>query len=561
LPITASAVLLPAFLGLGGFIYYNTHVLNEFVPGDEQMDRQAEYEKAYRQYKDLKQPRITALRADVDIFPQTRNVAVRGHYRIINPHAEPIAELHLSVPQDRSHWSLDQLDFGPAERVQHDGRLGYSIYRLATPMAPGEERDFDWELAFEPQGFGNGRGQTQVVENGTFINNFGFPGFGYQEDAQLVDRNERRKRDLGEVPRMAKIDDEGAHANHYLSNDADWIEFETTVSTSADQVALAPGYLQREWTENGRRYFHYKMDAPMLPFAAWLSARWAVKKSDWNGMPIEVYHDPRHSWNVDRMIEASKKSFDYFNANFTPYQHRQFRILEFPGYSTFAQAFANTIPYSEGIGFIADLRNQDAIDYVFYVTAHEAAHQWWAHQVIGADVQGATVLSESLAQYSALMVMEQEYGPRRCASSSSTSSTTTCATAAPSGARNCRWRWWRTSSTSTTTRARWCGTRLRDAIGEDRLNAILALPAGQGLSSARPTPTRASCWPTCARAPIRSSPADRRPVREDRVLRQPRGIGQRAQARGWQVRGHPGVARAKLEADGKGKEKDRARRR
>jgi aminopeptidase N len=47
---------------------------------------------------------------------------------------------------------------------------------------------------------------------------------------------------------------------------------------------------------------------------------------------------------------------------------------------------------------------------VFYVTAHEVAHQWWAHQVIGANVQGATVLSESLAQYSALMVMEHKYG-------------------------------------------------------------------------------------------------------------------------------------------------------
>lgn len=50
------------------------------------------------------------------------------------------------------------------------------------------------------------------------------------------------------------------------------------------------------------------------------------------------------------------------------------------------------------------------MDYAFYVTAHEIAHQWWAHQVIGANVQGATVLSESLSQYSALMVMEQEYG-------------------------------------------------------------------------------------------------------------------------------------------------------
>ena len=39
------------------------------------------------------------------------------------------------------------------------------------------------------------------------------------------------------------------------------------------------------------------------------------------------------------------------------------------------------------------------------------AHQWWAHQVIGADMQGATVLSETLAQYSALLIMEQTYGP------------------------------------------------------------------------------------------------------------------------------------------------------
>jgi aminopeptidase N len=37
-------------------------------------------------------------------------------------------------------------------------------------------------------------------------------------------------------------------------------------------------------------------------------------------------------------------------------------------------------------------------------------HQWWAHQVVGANMQGATLLSESLAQYSALMVMEKEYG-------------------------------------------------------------------------------------------------------------------------------------------------------
>jgi ABC-type cobalamin/Fe3+-siderophores transport system ATPase subunit len=74
--------------------------------------------------------------------------------------------------------------------------------------------------------------------------------------------------------------------------------------------------------------------------------------------------------------------------------------------------FPNTIPYSEAIGFIArvDPNDPDDIDYPYYVTAHEVAHQWWAHQVIGGNVQGATMLSETLAQYSALMVMKQKFG-------------------------------------------------------------------------------------------------------------------------------------------------------
>jgi ABC-2 type transport system permease protein len=40
-------------------------------------------------------------------------------------------------------------------------------------------------------------------------------------------------------------------------------------------------------------------------------------------------------------------------------------------------------------------------------------HQWWDEQVIGANMEGATLLSETLAQYSALMVMEKEYGRDR----------------------------------------------------------------------------------------------------------------------------------------------------
>jgi aminopeptidase N len=152
------------------------------------------------------------------------------------------------------------------------------------------------------------------------------------------------------------------------------------------------------------------MDAPILNLWAFQSARYAVRRDKWHDVDIAILYHPTHAYNVDRMIDAVKKSLDYYTTNFGPYQYHQLRIVEFPRYATFAQSLPNTIPFSEAIGFIARVESPTDVDYPFYVTAHEVAHQWWAHQVVGADAQGATVLSETLAQYSALMVMEHEFG-------------------------------------------------------------------------------------------------------------------------------------------------------
>jgi len=110
------------------------------------------------------------------------------------------------------------------------------------------------------------------------------------------------------------------------------------------------------------------------------------------------------------MKTGMKRSLDYFQANFSPYQFRQLRFQEFPDYAKFAQSFANTIPWSEGLFFISDYRDPSKIDMVTYVGAHEIGHQWWAHQVVGADQQGGAMLSETFSQYSALMVMKHAYG-------------------------------------------------------------------------------------------------------------------------------------------------------
>jgi ABC-2 type transport system permease protein len=404
----AAAVLV--WVGVGGFVFYNTHVLNTYTSSDDKIAQQVRYEQDYAKYKDLPQPLITAQSIEADLDPYALKLEVRGEYTLSNPHAEALTEIHLQIDPE---LELAQLDLGAAELSHNDAELGYRIYRLTQPMQPDETRPLRFTLRFEQRGFGNTSGQTQVVHNGSFFNNFTFPSFGYSQNRVLQDRNERRKQGLPEAPRMADLDDTHAHGHTYINDDGHWMDFKATFCTAPDQIGLAPGYLKREFEREGRRCFEYAMDRPILPFFAFLSARWEVTRGEFNGLPIEVYHHPAHAWNAERMIKSVQDSLDYFGTHFSPYQHRQVRILEFPGYQSFAQAFPNTIPYSESIGFIADLRDPDEIDYAYYVTAHEIAHQWWAHQVIGANVQGATVMSESLSQYSALMVMEREYGPER----------------------------------------------------------------------------------------------------------------------------------------------------
>jgi ABC-type transport system involved in multi-copper enzyme maturation permease subunit len=394
-------------LGTGGFIVYNTAVLNPWTAEDESEAIQLRYERQYKRYEWAPQPRVTGVKLLVELFPGAQEMRARGTYRLHNRTRSRIDSVHVDISSDMhiGSFAFDR----PATRVLRDSAGGYYIYRLARPLLPGDSAEFNFDVAVRTPGFTDEPRYGPVVENGTFVNNQNLPRIGYNPEGEITGEGDREHHGLPRRPRANGIGDARARNVNFISRDADWVDFEATLVTDADQTAVAPGYLQRSWKQGGRRYFHYRMDAPILNFYAFLSGRYAVRRDRWRNVAIEVYHHPPHGYNVERMVGAVKKSLEYFTAEFGPYQHRQVRILEFPRYAEFAQSFANTIPYSEGIGFIADVRKDD-IDYPFFVTAHEVAHQWWGHQVVGADVQGAAMLSETLAEYSALMVMEREFG-------------------------------------------------------------------------------------------------------------------------------------------------------
>ena len=111
-------------LGLGGFIFYNTNVLNAYRSASDLMELRAEYERRYGRYANVPQPRLAGASLRVEIHPRRRAAEIRGTYHLVNDTAAPIDTIHLA----------------PAPSVRTDGGhlrpAGPARERGGRPVAP-----------------------------------------------------------------------------------------------------------------------------------------------------------------------------------------------------------------------------------------------------------------------------------------------------------------------------------------------------------------------------------------------------------------------------------------
>ena len=405
--ITIAAVSLVVFLGIGSYSWYINNVENELLTGKEREELRVNAERELGKFAGIPQPKLIDVNTFMDMYPEERNFKAGATFKMVNQDSVAIDTLHVNLTDYPTEIILDR-----KTKIVYDNEdYNYRMYQFEKPMLPGDTLVFKFTTENKPNIFLDDN--SPIATNGTFVNSGIFPSIGYNDGFEIRNTEIREKYDLAPKDRLPDPDVPGARDSNYIGGYSDWIDFEATLSTSPDQIAIAPGYLIKEWEKDGRKYFQYKMDSKMLNFYSFLSGKYDVMRENYKGINLEIYHHPDHTYNLDRMMKGMKEGLDYFNASYTPYQHRQVRIIEFPKQNgRFAQAFANTIPFSEGVGFIADVddEDQDAVDYPLAITAHELAHQWWAHQVIGAKAKGATLLSESMSEYSSLKVLEKVYG-------------------------------------------------------------------------------------------------------------------------------------------------------
>jgi ABC-2 type transport system permease protein len=395
--VGSAALAMLLILMLGGFIFYNTNVLNEFISKDEMVQRRADYERRYGKFESTPQPQRTATNLHIEIHPDRRTATIRGSYRLVNRADVPIDSVHL----EPAFYVETRVTFDRAFRkVVADDVLGHDIYALEEPLQPGDSMTLNFDVQIEPRGFRHSGVLDEVIENGTHFTSGAMPVIGYQPMRELWSAEDRRKHGLPRqltLPPPADID--LSLASYAAAT------FEAIIGTDADQVAVAPGELRRTWSEGGRRYFHYVSDVPINGVDVFFSANYTMHRERWKDVDVQIFLHPGHADLLDRVLRSVRASLEYYSAQFGPYPYRFLQIVEQPGnFLGMGVDGSGVITGGEGI-FQLDPPD-DGFDVIFEVVAHEIGHQWWGMQLKPAWAEGGGVISEGLAWYSTMQLVK-----------------------------------------------------------------------------------------------------------------------------------------------------------
>ncbi len=360
--------------------------------GDQNLKQAfALFEKNYSRYAALPQPQIKSMQVSLDFFPDEQRFQAKGNYRLRNETSFDIDTLLIKTGFDeKSTFELSCT----YSLVKADAQMNFYVLKLDAALAPGDSLTLSFTVESKPNDFFVRN--SNVLTNGSFIRQDAFPRIGY-------------------FPTQAPLhpQDSLSGQHNYQSPDADRLAFEAVVSTSNDQVALAPGKLLKTWEVPGRRFYQYRMDIPIKFAFSFHSGRYRIARKQWKGTLLQVYYHPSHGYQLAEMFRGLESALDYNTRYFGPYQHSSATIVEFPNSEgSFATSFANMIPLSESRFIVRTHKPDHKINLPFYVSAHELTHQWWGNQVLPAHAEGALMLTESITEYLSLKMYAHTFGKK-----------------------------------------------------------------------------------------------------------------------------------------------------
>ncbi len=184
-------------------------------------------------------------------------------------------------------------------------------------------------------------------------------------------------------PKLAEYDEEGWHANAYLSREfyGVWGDFDVTLHIDRNYTVGGSGYLQNP-QEVGHGYedpdkplklpkgekltWHFK--APEVHDFSWAADPEYVhdKVEGENGVELHFFYkdDPKYKENWKNLQPKTQEMLAYFNKHIGPYPYKQYSVIQ-AGDGGMEYAMCTFITGDRSFGSLVG------------VTAHEFAHSWF----------------------------------------------------------------------------------------------------------------------------------------------------------------------------------------
>lgn len=415
-----SPVLLLLFIiGFAGFfychhiIYQTVNVENKFQAKADERNEQASYEKAYLRYRTSPQPKILNLELQLELYPEKRSLTYNSRLKLNNPTRLPIDTLHIEW-MDFS--AIDQLSIPgyTLKLIKEDQELRHNTYLLNHSFLPGDQLTLNIKGNLHYRGFTNDDPQKELTFNGTFLSQDLIPYFGYDDRRALKLNKYRLEHNMKKISsRLPDVNDPLAATQLFASTQADRMNYTLDISTTADQDIVAPGVLKKEWKKAGRHHYQFVSEKPDVFSFHILSAKYAQKKETiqigGKTLHIEISYHPTHAYNVNHLMQSAKEALQFLHKTLGDYPYQTLRIAERPRYDQDLFSSGNLIVLPENHGWIADIRRQEDLDYLRYITAKLIAQQYM-QQADVSRTQGFPVITQSIPGYLAYQQLQHFYG-------------------------------------------------------------------------------------------------------------------------------------------------------
>ncbi|MDQ3654136.1 MAG: M1 family metallopeptidase [Chloroflexota bacterium] len=181
--------------------------------------------------------------------------------------------------------------------------------------------------------------------------------------------------------------------------------FDVTLTAPDDLVLVTTG-VEVEGRTAGEHQVRRFTSGPVRDFALMAGADLESVSTEVNGTTVTSYYTPEHAAGGAQILEWATQSLAVFSDLFGPYPYTELDLVpvagvigaEFPQLLMIGAEF-----YPDPVALAS---RPGAIE---FVVAHEVSHQWW-YGLVGNNQHRHAFLDEGLAEYSAVLYFEWQYG-------------------------------------------------------------------------------------------------------------------------------------------------------